>query len=133
MTDWIVAILILVGTAFSFIAAVGVLRMPDFYSRLQSSTKAMTLGVGCTVLAAAFYFEDQGVVTHALLVAAFLTITAPVAAQMIGRAAYAENVAQWEGTIVDEFEGNEEDLRSETEPLHPDSAGPSAGGLSDRP
>ena len=109
MIDWISAILILVGAAFSLLAAVGVLRMPDFYSRLQTSTKASTLGVGSLVLAAALQFEGTGTTTRALLVIAFLVLTVPIASQMIARAAYAERVPLWRGSIVDELEEQDTD------------------------
>jgi len=109
MIDWLSVVLILVGATFSLLAAVGILRMPDFFSRLQTSAKASTLGVGTLVLAAALQFDGTGTTTRALLVVAFLAMTVPIAAQMIGRAAYAEKVPQWEGTIVDELAGNEDE------------------------
>lgn len=108
MTTWISVALIAVGTAFSLLAAVGVLRMPDFFSRLQTSTKSSTLGVGCLVLAAALQFEGTGPMTRALLVVAFLMLTSPIAAQMLARAAYAEGVPMWEGTVIDELKPEEE-------------------------
>jgi multicomponent Na+:H+ antiporter subunit G len=109
MIEWISAILILVGAAFSLLAAVGIWRMPDFFSRLQTSTKASTLGVGSLVLAAAVQFGGTGTTTRALLVVAFVALTVPIAAQMIGHAAYAEGVPMWEGTIVDELASPEGD------------------------
>ena len=46
MTDIVTAIVWLAGSAFALLAAVGVLRMPDVFTRMQASTKASTLGSG---------------------------------------------------------------------------------------
>lgn len=113
MIQWLSAALILVGATFSLLAAVGVLRMPDFYSRLQTSTKASTLGVGCVVLGAALELEGTGITARALLVVAFLGLTSPVAAQMLGRAAHAERVPLAESTVTDQWEDAEGDATGE--------------------
>ena len=103
MSQWLLAALILVGTAASFLAAVGILRMPDLYMRVQVATKATTLGVSCLVVAAAFTFTDRSMVTNAILIVAFLFLTAPVAGHMIGRSAYASGIPLWEHSVVDEL------------------------------
>jgi multicomponent Na+:H+ antiporter subunit G len=105
MKEWITAILMLLGAAFMLLAAVGITRMPDVYTRMQPATKAATLGVGCMLLAVAVHFSEVGVTMRALAGIAFVVLTAPVAAHMIGRAAYLLGLPLWEGTQVDEFEG----------------------------
>ena len=105
MSDTISAVLLILGATFMLLAAVGVVRMPDLFTRMQTTTKSATLGAGCMLLAAAFYFGELGVTTRALAVIAFLFLTAPVAAHMIGRAAYFVGVPLWERTIVDELRG----------------------------
>jgi multicomponent Na+:H+ antiporter subunit G len=101
--DLLVVPLLVVGTLFVLLAGVGVFRMPDLFSRMQASTKAGTLGVGCLILAVGLHFGDLGVATRALLVVAFLFLTAPVAAHMIAQAAYFTDVPRWEGSVIDEF------------------------------
>ncbi|MEX0716205.1 MAG: monovalent cation/H(+) antiporter subunit G [Planctomycetaceae bacterium] len=103
MNDTIAAVLLLAGGAFTLIAAVGVVKLPDLFTRMQASTKSATLGVGCTLVAAAVHSGEIGVITHALLVASFLFLTAPIAAHMIARAAYFVGVPLWEGTHIDEL------------------------------
>ncbi|MBI3997532.1 MAG: monovalent cation/H(+) antiporter subunit G [Armatimonadetes bacterium] len=105
MTEWVTALLLLLGGAFILLAGIGILRMPDVYTRMQPATKAATLGVGCLLLAVAVHFDDLGIRTRALAAIAFVLLTAPVAAHMIGRAAYIVGVPLWEGTIVDELRG----------------------------
>ena len=103
MNEIIAAVLLLTGGSFALIAAIGVVKLPDLYTRMQASTKSATLGVGCTLLAVAVRSGEMGTVTHSLLVVAFLLLTAPVAAHMIARAAYNVGVPLWMGTTIDEL------------------------------
>ena len=103
MNDVITAILLVTGSLFMLLAGVGALRMPDLFMRMQASTKGSTLGAGCMLLAVAVHFGDLAVATRALLVIAFLFLTAPVAAIMIARAAYSVGTPLWFGTIADEW------------------------------
>lgn len=105
MKETISAILIIVGTVFTVLAAIGILRMPDLFQRLSTATKAATLGVGSLLLAAAVHFDDLGTTTRALATILFLVLTAPIAAHLIGRAAYFIGTPLWEGTISDELAG----------------------------
>lgn len=105
MSEFIMSALLITGGVFLLLAAVGIVRMPDLYSRIQAATKAATLGVGCIILALAIHFVDLGITVRALLVIAFLFLTQPVAAHMIGRAAYFVGVPLWEHTIMDELRG----------------------------
>jgi multicomponent Na+:H+ antiporter subunit G len=103
MSERVSAVLQMVGAFFMLLAALGVLRLPDLFMRLQAATKASTLGVGCLLLGVAVHFQDLAVTTRAMLIIAFFFLTAPVGAHMIARAAYAVGVPLWEGTITDEL------------------------------
>jgi multicomponent Na+:H+ antiporter subunit G len=105
MSEWIAAILLLVGSTFMLLAAVGVVRMPDLYMRMGTSTKAATLGLACILAAVAVYFGETGLTARALATIVFVLLTAPVAAHMIGRAGYIVRAPLWKGTIVDELHG----------------------------
>lgn len=113
MREWIVVVLILTGATFSLLAAVGMTRMPDLFTRMQASTKSATLGVACILLAVAVYFGQLGVSIRTLLVVVFLFMTAPIAAHMISRAAYSRKVPLWKDSVIDELDGNY-DLRTHT-------------------
>ncbi len=93
------------GALFVLISGLGIVRFPDLYMRVSASTKASTLGAGFSLLSLAVYFGELGITMRALATIAFLVITAPVAAHLISRAAYAVNVRLWEGTIADELQG----------------------------
>ncbi len=97
--------LLFAGALFLLLAGVGVVRMPDVFTRMSAATKAATLGTGCMLFAVAVYFNDFGVTVRSLLVVAFVFMTAPVAAHQIGRAAYFIGVVLWSGTRLDELRG----------------------------
>jgi multicomponent Na+:H+ antiporter subunit G len=96
---------IIVGAFFMFVAGLGLLRMPDIYMRLHTNTKSATFGVGFLLLGAAIHFGDFGLSVRALAIMIFLFATAPVAAHMLGRAAYISRAPLWKGTLGDELEG----------------------------
>ena len=111
MREVISGALVLIGTVFMLLAGVGILRMPDLYTRMSATTKVATLGVGSTLLAVAVYFGELGIVTRALAAVAFVLLTAPVAAHMIGRASYFIGVPLCRETAIDELRGHY-DLRT---------------------
>jgi multicomponent Na+:H+ antiporter subunit G len=101
--DLVTALLVFSGGLLMLVAAVGVFRMPDLFSRMQAAAKAATLGAACILLGLAVYFGELGVTSRALLVICFLFLTAPVAAHRLARAAYFTGVALWHGTVRDEL------------------------------
>ena len=95
--------LVLLGALFSLIAALGLIRMPDLYTRMQSATKAGTLGVACTAAAAALHFKDTIASMDAIIVILFFFLTAPVASHLIARASYTSGHRLWSQTIRDDY------------------------------
>lgn len=102
MTDVATAILWLTGSIFALLAALGVLRMPDVFTRMQASTKASTLGLGCLLMGAALQMGDFGSFVRVASIGAFVLLTTPVAAHVIARASYFVGVPLWKGTVLDE-------------------------------
>jgi multicomponent Na+:H+ antiporter subunit G len=101
----IVLILFIIGALFLLLAATGIVRLPDLFTRMQAATKAATLGVGCTLLAVAVHFSDFGITVRSLLVVTFIFLTAPVAAHLIARAGYCSGASLWRDTVADELSG----------------------------
>lgn len=89
MRDLLLGLLILTGAITTFIGSLGLLRLPDFYTRLNGPTKATTMGVGCLLIASAIYFSTnaQTISLHEILVTLFLFITAPASAHLMSKAA----------------------------------------------
>ncbi len=97
--------LLLVGLFFVLVAALGLVRMPDFYSRTHAAAKAGAFGGSLILLGVAVLFATWGVAVKAVLVILFFYATTPVAGHMIGRAAYLARVPRWPGTEIDELAG----------------------------
>jgi len=102
--DIVNGILLFIGALLMLIAAIGVLRLPDFFMRMAANTKAATLGAACLLTGLALHFLDLGIATRAIATVVFLFMTAPIAAHMLGRAAYITGVPLWEKTVTDELE-----------------------------
>lgn len=94
---------IAVGVFFMFVSSLGLIRLPDFYSRLHAPTKAATLGLFFLLFAVALAVPEPVMVTKALLVVAFIAATAPVGAHILARAAYRNDVPRWKATELDEY------------------------------
>ena len=106
MNELIADALMLGGASFMLLAAVGIVRMPDLFTRMQTASKASTLGISLILLAAGLLLDDYAVALRAILTISFFFVTAPVAAHMIARAAYFVGVPLWSGTITDELRGH---------------------------
>lgn len=105
MIDIIIMILATIGSLVVLVAAIGIVRMPDFYLRLSVTIKAATLGVGLILASAAVFFFDLSITTKVFAIIFFLVLTAPVAGHMIGRTAYFTGTKLWKGSIMDDLEG----------------------------
>lgn len=105
MKESIVIFLLVLGTIFIFLAAVGLLKMPDVFLRMSASTIAATLGVSSILIALAVHFSTFGITVHVIGTNIFLFLTVPVGAHLMGRAAHKAKYKQWDKTVVDRLEG----------------------------
>ncbi len=104
MIEVITALLLIVGSFFMVVAALGIIRMPDLLLRMSCSTKAGTISLGALLLALAIYFWEFGIAARAAATICFVLLTAPIASHRIGRIAYLVRVPLWRGTIKDELQ-----------------------------
>jgi len=94
-----------VGLIFTLSGAVGILRMPDVYCRIQCSSKTITMGalpVLLGLVVAEGPFTAYG--GRALVVTLLLLIVNPAASHALARAAYKVGVPMWPGAAIDEPE-----------------------------
>ena len=108
MIDVVGLVFIGVGLAFDVFGALGLVRLPDVYNRLQAATKCVTLGT-CSILFGAFLvvgFNAAGL--KALLCLIFLILTSPVAAHAIARGAHRSGIKLWEGSVMDKYAEDKE-------------------------
>ncbi|MDZ5698379.1 MULTISPECIES: monovalent cation/H(+) antiporter subunit G [Phyllobacteriaceae] len=103
LMNLLISALMLIGASFTLVAAIGILRLPDLYSRMHAASKAGTLGSGVLLLALAFYAHDHATVTRALAAIVFLLLTAPLSAHLLAKAAYAVGYRLWEGSVHDDM------------------------------
>lgn len=101
---WMTGVLGLLGATLVLLAAIGVVRMPDLFTRMQAATKASTLGLGCLLAAAAIALADSSAFFRVVSIGAFVMLTSPVSNHVIARAAYLTKVPLWSGTVADEWE-----------------------------
>ncbi len=95
--------LIIIGVLFDIFGCIGLVRFPDVYNRLQSSTKCVTLGTILLLVGVAVASWSILIGTKALVCAVFILITSPTAAHAIAKGAYASGVKLWENSVVDKY------------------------------
>ncbi|MCW5732218.1 MAG: monovalent cation/H(+) antiporter subunit G [Alphaproteobacteria bacterium] len=108
MIDLLIAFLLLSGSAFALVAAIGIVRMPDLFIRMHAASKAGTLGAGLILLGVAVLANDASVSVRAVIAIVFIMLTAPIAAHLLGRAAYKTGVPLWQKSELDEWNAREE-------------------------
>ncbi|SCL31820.1 monovalent cation/H(+) antiporter subunit G [Micromonospora inyonensis] len=88
LADPLAAVCLVAGALLSLAAGIGVLRLPNALDRMHAVTKPQVLGVLLILLGLALRLRSPTDLGMLLLVGLFQLATAPVAAQMIGRAVY---------------------------------------------
>lgn len=83
------------GIFFAVVAAVGVLRLPDLYTRSHAASKSDTLGAVLTLGAVALVFGADVPTVKTVLLLLFMFLTNPTAAHAITRAAYDQEIEPW--------------------------------------
>ena len=101
--DWAIAILNVLGGFFILTACIGLVRLPDLYTRMQATTKASSLGFSLMLIAGMLYFQTNEVIIKSLCTIVFIFLTACVGAHAIAKAAYLMKVQMWEGTKFDDL------------------------------
>jgi multicomponent Na+:H+ antiporter subunit G len=99
MTKLVGSFLVLLGAIFLFSAGLGMLRMPDAFTRIQAGTKASTLGNMLVLIGVAFYHPDWWL--KLLIVIYFVLLTNPISSHALGRAAHAIRIPMARATETD--------------------------------
>lgn len=103
MSTVIASVLLLLGVSLAITASIGLHRFPDVFARMHAATKPATLGLALVLGGAAIRVEQRADIAKLLLVVLLQFITAPVAAHMVGRAAYRAGTELSPDTEVDEL------------------------------
>jgi multicomponent Na+:H+ antiporter subunit G len=99
------ALLLLAGALFGLIAAIGVLRLPDLYTRLHAASKAGAVGGGLILLAVALVSFDGAIALRALIGIVFLLMTTPVSAHLLARVHYKSGGLPTQMTVSNDLSG----------------------------
>ena len=99
LAPWLADGLIVLGLIVMTLGVIGVIRMPDVYTKLHAASKSVVFGV-CSFLLATAARGDATTMTRALLSGVFLLVTAPGASHEIARAALRERRAPTADSIV---------------------------------
>jgi multicomponent Na+:H+ antiporter subunit G len=103
ISNFIVTVFLIAGASFSLLAAIGVVRFPDVYTRMHAATKAPAFGILLLLIAAVFFFADLYTTAISLMIVIFIFFTAPVASHIISRVAHLLNTEIWSKTSIDEL------------------------------
>ena len=111
------------GAIFLLLGALGILRLPDVYNRLQAGTKCTTLGAFCMIVGVGI--AEPAWIFKALIVGVFILLTNPISAHALARASYKSAVRPYDGTVVDKYRefGEREEVADAA-----GTSGPTAGG-----
>lgn len=102
---YIAGVLVLAGAVFGLLAAVGIVRFPDLYTRMHAASKAGVVGAGLAMLAVAVESAEWPIVLRALAGIAFLLLTTPISAHLLAKSAYFSGYKPKSNTNVDESFG----------------------------
>lgn len=98
---WAIVVLVIFGLFFTFVSAVGVLRLPDVYARAHTASQTDTLGAGMALAAVALALGWQHATVYTVLLLFFVFITNPTAAHAIARSAAETGIDPWTADDAD--------------------------------
>ena len=99
MIDLVGSILVLLGAILHFSAGLGMLRMPDAYTRMQAGTKASTLGNTLVLAGLTAYHPGWGL--KLFIIVYFVLMTNPVSSHALARAAHGVGIPMAGDTGLD--------------------------------
>ncbi len=91
----ITVLFVCVGAFFFLVGTIGILRLPDFYSRTHAATKCDTVGAGSILVGLAVYTGLEFDSLKILAIAAFVLLTSPTAGHALARAAFRTGLVPW--------------------------------------
>ena len=95
------SIVTLIGSLFLLLAAIGIIRMPDLYNRMQTGTKATTLGAGLFLLGIGI--DTPSWMGKIILLILFIMFTNPVSSHALARASHFIGITLGKADAVDEL------------------------------
>ncbi|MDY6915003.1 MAG: monovalent cation/H(+) antiporter subunit G [Candidatus Cloacimonadota bacterium] len=102
------SIITLIGSIFLFLGALGIVRMPDIYNRMQSGTKATTLGSILFMVGIAVGFAHCTCLPKIIILILFIIFTNPISSHALARAAHHIGIPLTKKSVKDDLLADEE-------------------------
>lgn len=110
--QYLAGLLMIIGSVFALIAAVGLIRLPDVYSRMHAASKTGSVAAGLILIAVALISLDVAVTLRALVAIAFLLLTTPIGAHLLARSCLLAGSPLSEKTVMNEMADELERIRA---------------------
>lgn len=91
----LISFFVVTGSLFILVASIGLLRMPDIYTRMHAATKATSWGIMLILFGVMIYYPSLGIIMKSLLIIIFLYLTTPVAANLLGKTSLEMGLPVW--------------------------------------
>lgn len=101
------AIFMLLGSIVFFLSALGIIRMPDVYNRIQTGTKATTLGIILVMIGLALLHPQW--TPKLVILILFIILTNPISSHVVARGAHFSRIKMSDKTVADKLEENEKE------------------------
>ncbi|AJD91905.1 cation:proton antiporter [Jeotgalibacillus malaysiensis] len=110
VSEYFIAAFVLIGAFFGVVTAIGLIRLPDLYTRTHAASKSATLGVMSVLIGALLFFlTEEGMFNSRIVLGIFFVlITAPVGGHLIARAAYNAGIKLTPETVQDDLAKKEQ-------------------------
>lgn len=100
---YVAGLLIVVGALFALTASIGIIRLPDVYTRMHAASKAGTLGSCLMLIGLAVDIGEAATTFRVLAGVLFFLLTAPIAAHLLAKASYSAGYRMWKGSVSDDL------------------------------
>jgi multicomponent Na+:H+ antiporter subunit G len=114
MNEKIGLTLIVIGVLFDIAGCIGLVRLPDVYTRIQASTKAVVLGTTLILLGSLVLLASLSAMVKGLICILFILITSSTAAHALARAAHRSGVELCDQSVVDHYADDRQDDDAKT-------------------
>lgn len=103
MVDWLIALLMILGSLFVLVSVVGLLRLPDLYMRMHATTKTTSFGVVMILLGAVLALPNLETIIKGFLVIIFIFLTTPLGSHMISKAGHILKIKKTDSYLRDDL------------------------------
>jgi multicomponent Na+:H+ antiporter subunit G len=104
VVQYVAGALVLTGSLFALLAAIGILRLPDLYTRMHAASKAGAVSAGFILAAVALLSADMPIILRALVGFIFLLLTTPVSAHLLAQASWRSGYKPAASTVINDLD-----------------------------